>query len=400
MACATHLPRSALLFARVLRGIGMSVGADDVTAFLQAMQAVGIRSRGDVRAAARSLFTTSVTEHERFDRAFDRFWSHRQPFGADQLPPPEMERERTTIGAAAGSDGGFEDSDRSDRTLTWSAAERLRRKDFGAMDDAELRRVYDLVGRLRVELPVRAARRTRPARRGHLIDLRGSLRAGLRSGGELTRLRWRRRKIRPRRLILICDVSGSMERYSGALLAFVHAAARGLPRGEAFVFGTRLSRVTRLLAGRRIAEALRAVSDRVLDWGGGTRIGDVLRDFNYRWARRVLSERAVVVLISDGWDRGDAALLRAEIDRLRRSCGQLIWLNPLAGSPGFEPRTRGLQAALPFVDLHLPAHNMAALERFGALLQELGPQEPRRPAAGLPETRLRTEDRTASGAPA
>ena len=239
------------------------------------------------------------------------------------------------------------------------------------MDDAELQVMYDLIDTIRVELPLRAARRTRPAHRGHLIDMRGSLRSGLRSGGELTRLRWRRRKRRPRRLILICDISGSMERYSGALLAFVHAAARGLQRGEAFVFGTRLSRITRLLTGRRIPDALRTVSDRVLDWGGGTRIGEVLHDFNYRWARRVLSERAVVVLISDGWDRGDAALLRTEIDRLQRSCGQLIWLNPLAGSPGFEPRTRGLQAALPFVDLHLPAHNLEALERFGAMLRAM-----------------------------
>lgn len=376
VAGAPHLPRSALLFARVLRGLGMSVATDDVTAFLQSMQAVGIRSRRDARAAARSLFTTSVTQRERFDRAFDRFWSHRQLPAWEGLPPPEVEMERTAIGAAAGAAGGSEEPERSDRTLTWSAAERLRRKDFGAMDDAELQRLYDLVDMMRIELPVRAARRTRPARRGHLIDLRGSLRAGLRSGGELTRLRWRRRKLRPRRLILICDISGSMERYSGALLAFVHAAARGLPRGEAFVFGTRLSRITRLLTGRRIADALRAVADHVLDWGGGTRIGEVLRDFNYRWARRVLSERAVVVLISDGWDRGEAALLRAEIDRLRRSCGQLVWLNPLAGSPGFEPRTRGLQAALPFVDLHLPAHNLAALERFGALLQSLGLQAP------------------------
>ncbi len=381
----------------MLRGLGMSVGAGDVTAFLQAMQAVGIRSRGDVRAAARSLFTTSVAEHQRFDRAFDRFWSHRQQPAWDGLPPPEIEQERTAVSAAAGASGCSEESERSDRTLTWSAAERLRRKDFGAMDDAELRQMYDLVDSMRVELPVRAVRRTRPARRGHLIDMRGSLRAGLRSGGELTRLRWRRRKLRPRRLILICDVSGSMERYSRALLAFVHATARGLPRGEAFVFGTRLSRITRLLTGRRIVEALRAVADHVLDWGGGTRIGEVLRDFNYRWARRVLSERAVVVLISDGWDRGDAALLRAEIDRLRRSCGQLVWLNPLAGSPGFEPRTRGLQAALPFVDLHLPAHNLQALERFGALLRELGLQE-----SGLQESRpqktgLRAEDRTAFG---
>ena len=371
MTGAPHLPRSALLFARVLRGLGLSVAADDVTAFLQSMQAVGVRSRDDVRAAARSLFTTSVTQHERFDRAFDRFWSHRRLPDREGLPPPQVELERTVIGEAATATDGSEESESSDRTLTWSATERLRRKDFGAMDDAELRVMYDLVDTIRVELPLRAARRTRPAHRGHLIDMRGSLRGGLRSGGELTRLRWRRRKRRPRRLILICDISGSMERYSGALLAFVHAAARGLQRGEAFVFGTRLSRITRLLTGRRIADALRTVSDRVLDWGGGTRIGEVLHDFNYRWARRVLSERAVVVLISDGWDRGDAALLRTEIDRLQRSCGQLIWLNPLAGSPGFEPRTRGLQAALPFVDLHLPAHNLEALERFGALLRAM-----------------------------
>ena len=235
------------------------------------------------------------------------------------------------------------------------------------MDEAELQVMYDLIDTIRVELPLRAARRTRPAHRGHLIDMRGSLRSGLRSGGELTRLRWRRRKRRPRRLILICDISG---------LPWSDTAARCLPscmppragcsvaRRSCSARGCRASPA--LLTGRRITDALSTVSDRVLDWGGGTRIGEVLHDFNYRWARRVLSERAVVVLISDGWDRGDAALLRTEIDRLQRSCGQLIWLNPLAGSPGFEPRTRGLQAALPFVDLHLPAHNLEALERFGA----------------------------------
>ena len=372
MTDAPHLPRSALLFARVLRGLGMSVAADDVAAFLRSMQAIGIRSRDDVRAAGRSLFTTSFTQRERFDRAFDRFWSHRQLPEWEGLPSPAVAVERTVLGEAATAADGSEESESADRTLTYSATERLRRKDFGTMDAAELQQMYDLVDMIQIELPMRAARRTQPAHRGHRIDLRRSLRTGLRSGGELIRLRWRRRKRRPRRLILICDVSGSMERYSGALLAFVYAAARGLPRGEAFVFGTRLSRVTRLLSGRRLADALRTVADHVLDWGGGTRMGEVLHDFNYRWARRVLSERAVVVLISDGWDRGDAALLATEIDRLRRSCGQLIWLNPLMGSPGFEPRTRGLQAALPFVDLHLPAHNLEALERFGTMLRAMG----------------------------
>ena len=177
MTGAPHLPRSALLFARVLRGLGLSVAADDVTAFLQSMQAVGVRSRDDLRAAARSLFTTSVTQHERFDRAFDRFWSHRRLPNQDGLPPPQVELERTVIGEAATATDGTEESESSDRTLTWSATERLRRKDFGAMDDAELQVMYDLIDTIRVELPLRAARRTRPAHRGHLIDMRGSLRA-------------------------------------------------------------------------------------------------------------------------------------------------------------------------------------------------------------------------------
>lgn len=369
---ALYLPRSALLFARVLRSLGMSVAAADVAAFLQSMLAIDIRSRNDVRAAGRSLFATSFAQCERFDRAFDLFWSHRHLLDREERPPSDVEMELTVIGDGSAAVVGSEEQSVADQTLNWSATERLRYKDFGAMDAAELEQMYGLVNTVQTELPLRAARRTQPARRGHLIDLRRSLRAGLRSGGELTQLRWRRHKRRPRRLILICDISGSMERYSSALLAFVYAVARGLPRGEAFVFGTRLSRVTRLLSGRRLTDALLAVADHVLDWGGGTRIGEVLRDFNYRWARRVLSERAVVVLISDGWDQGDAALLETEIDRLRRSCGQLIWLNPLAGSPGFEPRTRGLQTALPFVDMHLPAHNLEALERFGALLRALG----------------------------
>lgn len=349
----------------------MGVGTDEVVAFLKSMQVVGISSRDDVRAAGRSLFTTDLSQKECFDRAFNRFWNHRQYQGQELHSSAEsMASQMFSEGESPSRVVG--DRSESERSLAWSSAERLRRKDFGTMSTTELQQIYDLICLVQTELPQLPARRTRAAHRGHLIDLRRTLRAGLRAGGELTWLCWRKRKQRPRRLILLCDVSGSMKSYSSALLAFVYAAAKGMPRGEAFVFGTRLSRVTRLLTGRKLVDVLRAVADHVLDWGGGTRIGEVLREFNYYWARRVLSERAVVVMISDGWDRGDAALLQREIDRLHRSCGQLIWLNPLAGSPGFEPRTRGLRAALPFVDEHLPAHNLEALERFGSLLRANG----------------------------
>jgi uncharacterized protein with von Willebrand factor type A (vWA) domain len=215
------------------------------------------------------------------------------------------------------------------------------------------------------------------------VDLRRTLRRSLRHGGEV--LGWARseRKPKPRPLVILADISGSMELYSRLLLLFAYGLAKALEQPvEAFVFGTRLTRITRQLRGCDADGAIREVSRRVPDWSGGTRIGEALRAFNVRWGRRVLGRGCVVLLISDGWDRGEPERLRAEMARLQQSCHRLIWLNPLKGSPGYEPLTRGMQAALPHADDFLPAHSLGSLEALGRKLEALGPQRPPRPQRG------------------
>jgi uncharacterized protein with von Willebrand factor type A (vWA) domain len=208
--------------------------------------------------------------------------------------------------------------------------------------------------------------------------MRRLLRRNLRYGGEPIELTWRAQRTHQRPLVVLCDISGSMDRYSRILLQFVHTISNGLRDVEAFVFGTRLTRVTRLLRERDIDDAISAVSKHVNDWSGGTRIGETLKDFNFFWGRRVLGRGAVVLLISDGWDRGDAKLLGNEISRLQRSCHRLIWLNPLLGSRDYQPLTQGMQAALPYVDDFLPVHNLASLEQLGEKLSAIGGRRPER----------------------
>jgi uncharacterized protein with von Willebrand factor type A (vWA) domain len=221
------------------------------------------------------------------------------------------------------------------------------------------------------QLGERKTRRGEPGR-SRLLDLRRTIRRSLKTGGEV--LDWARRapKRKPRPLVILADISGSMERYTRLLLHFIYSVTAGLDQPvEAFVFSTRLTRITRELRGRDVDRALREVSRAVSDWSGGTRIGAALKAFNFEWGRRVLGRGAIVLLISDGWDRGDVDLLKREMARLQRSCHRLIWLNPLLGSPAYEPLTRGMQAALPYIDDFLPVHNLASLEDLAERLTEL-----------------------------
>jgi hypothetical protein len=226
-----------------------------------------------------------------------------------------------------------------------------------------------------------------PARRRGEADIRRALRRSIRSGGEVLELPRRQRKLRRRPLVALCDVSGSMEPYARLLLHFLYAVSQssgrstGVDRLEAFVFGTRLTRITRHLERRNVDDALRQAHAEIRDWGGGTRTGEALQRFNWDWSRRVLGRGAVVLVISDGWDRGDVALLAREMDRLHRSCHRLIWLNPLLGSPEYRPVTRGMTAALPHVDDFLPVHNLRSLEQLGQVLAEVGRHSPRRGTA-------------------
>jgi hypothetical protein len=256
-------------------------------------------------------------------------------------------------------------------TKTYSERDSLRKRDFADLSDEELEEVRRLISELVWKLGERVSRRHRSGH-GTRLDLRRTLRQSLRHGGEVLTFAHREPRKKPRPLVVLADISGSMERYTRLLLHFIYSLTQGLrQRVEAFAFGTRLTRLSRHMRQRDIAKALSGVSHAVTDWSGGTRIGESLETFNYDWARRVLGGGAVVLLISDGWDRGDPELLSKEVDRLRRSCHRLIWLNPLLGSPEYEPLTRGMVAALPYVNDFLPVHNLESLEELARHLERL-----------------------------
>ena len=284
-----------------------------------------------------------------------------------------------------------------DLTRTFSAREVLRAKDFAHFTSNEMEQARQMMAELAWDLGRRRSRRRIPGP-GSQVDLRKTFRRNLKHGGELLELAHRQLKTKLRPLVLICDVSGSMERYTRMLLHFIHSiAGRGvageLGQVEAFLFATRLTRITRQLNDRSIDEAVTQVSRVVPDWAGGTRIGETLRSFNFQWSRRIPVGRGVVLIISDGWDRGEPELLSREMARLQRSCRRLIWLNPLLGSPTFEPLTQGLQAALPYVDNFLPVHNFDSLQALAHHLNDLEPRkqlssyriEAAQVQAGIPE---------------
>jgi uncharacterized protein len=252
--------------------------------------------------------------------------------------------------------------------LIFSASEALRKKDFSQFTPEELAEARRLIESMNWRLGTRLTRRRQRAVHGAYIDHRATLRGAMKQGGVPLELKWRERKERMRPLVLICDISGSMDRYSRLLLRFVHALEHGLDGVEVFVFGTRLTRITRALRKKNVDQAIADVVASVDDWSGGTRIGESIKAFNYKWSRRVLRSGATVVIISDGWDRGDPQLLGTEMARLQRSCRRVIWLNPLLGAPGYQPLTQGIRASLPYVDHFLPIHNLKSLESLARLL--------------------------------
>ena len=261
----------------------------------------------------------------------------------------------------------------------YSAAEALRHRDFDRMTPAELRDAERLVDLLEPRLELRRTRRYELHHHGRLLAPRAMLRRNLATGGQFTEWVWRRTVKRPRKIVVLCDISGSMERHSRLLLRFIQAlSASSAVKTESFVFGTKLTRVTRLLRDRDRDRALAKVADAVSDWAGGTRIGESFREFNLRWARRTLRTSGIVIVVSDGWDRGDPALVATETARLRRNCHRLVWLNPLAGTPGYEPLAGGMRAAYPYIDDFLPAGTVASLERLGEILAGVRSSDVRR----------------------
>jgi len=365
------LTRNWLHFGRILRGLGFDAGPARMLPFLTALTVIDLHRADDLRTAVHIHFARRRDELAILDRALTAFLRGNAPNvdSPSSSATTSSERGVTITGRqlrVLDDDGAAEGAEEQE-VASYSQAEVLREKDFDTLTEAEMAEVRRLIRLMR--LPAGLARSRRARAGGHdQLDMRRLLRRSLRFGGELLVFSWKSPTLRPRPLVLLCDISGSMERYTRLLLNFAYALKNASTRVEAFVFATRLTRITRLLRSHDVDAALNRVMTSVDDWSGGTRIGDAIETFNRRYARRVLSHGATVAIISDGWDRGDATQMRRAIARLQRSCHRLIWMNPLMGAPGYEPLTLGLQAALPFVDDFLPAHNLANLEALGILL--------------------------------
>lgn len=393
----------AIRFGRALRANGVMVTPAQVRTFIDSTEYVGIENRGLFREAAFASLVTRKEDMAIFEEVFNRFWQprRRSESSADQLSDvteisPE-EAEALSDGEEMPSDGegmlsdemeglasedgdtdepGEGDEEGSESVLTYSASEALRTKDFSEFTEEELSMARLLMRHLVWDIGMRRSRRKVQSSKGRFIDYRKTMRKSLQTSGVPLKIHERKVKEKPRALVVICDISGSMDRYSRLLLHFIHTIENGMAKVEAFVFGTRLTRVTRLIKNRPIDEAITRVSSEVQDWAGGTRIGESIQAFNQEWARRVLRNGAVVLIISDGWDRGDPDLLANEMSRLQRSSYRLIWLNPLLGSPRYQPLTRGMQAALPYVDDFMPVHNLESLELLAAHLSSLNDTRP------------------------
>ncbi|HEY1368580.1 MAG TPA: VWA domain-containing protein [Gaiellaceae bacterium] len=352
----------------MLQQAGLEVGPGRIADALRGLDEVELARRDDVYWTLRATLVTRHDEIAVFDRAFQA-WFLRAPLLPVAAPQPPQHRAVRAVHAAAG-DAEARGGEESEAARGWSYEEVLRRKDFAAMTPEELERVRALIAEIAVARPLRRSRRLRHHHRGRELDLRRTVRESLATGGDPVRRELRVRSRVPRKLIVLCDVSGSMEAYARALLVFAHALRRSGRGVEAFVFGTRLTRLTRELEGRDPDAAIAAATRRVVDWSGGTRIGGSLKTFNDEWGRRALTRGAVVVIASDGWERDEegAGLLGLQMARLAREAFAVVWVNPLKGDPSYEPLAAGMRAALPHVDRFLAGHNLASLERLAEVL--------------------------------
>jgi uncharacterized protein with von Willebrand factor type A (vWA) domain len=386
----SKLAPNIMHFGRVLRSAGLPVGPGKILDAVQAVLAVGIANRRDFYWSLHAVFVNRRDQHEIFDQAFHIFW--RDPHllermlgllmpqvpGEEELPPEEPPNRRVMEAMSPQDKDGNEPEEEKEpeidveATMTASSNELLQKMDFEDMSAEEISQAKAAIARMRLpihEVPTRRFHRSQhPVR----IDMRATLRAALRSGGSVIPLQYRKRRRRPPPLVILCDISGSMGRYTRMLLHFMHAITNDRDRVSTFLFGTRLTNVTRHLRNKDIDVAVNKCTETVEDWSGGTRIGESLSDFNRFWSRRVLGQGAVLLLISDGLDRDAGRGLNIEMERLHKSCRRLIWLNPLLRFDGFEPKSQGIRAIMPHVDEFRPVHNLESLtELIEALNSQL-----------------------------
>ena len=399
-----RLASNIVHFARTLRSAGLRVGPGQVLRAIEAVEAAGIAKRDDFYWTLHSVFVNRRDQREIFDQAFHVYW--RNPRLLEKmmemlLPsisvPAEEDKKQISRRLQDALQPGKGEAPKEESeppeveveaTFTVSDREVLQQKDFEQMSQAEIDEALRAISRLRLPVPERRTRRYRAARRGPRIDFRASMRRALRPEG-LIELRRREPRRRPPPLVILCDISGSMSRYTRMFLHFMHAITNDRDRVFGFTFGTRLNNVTRALRYRDVDIALEKASAQVEDWSGGTRIGQTLHEFNNKWSRRVLGQGAVVLLITDGLDREGAAGLAEEMERLHKSCSRLIWLNPLLRYGAYEPKSQGNKAMLPHVDEFRPVHNLESLAGLIAALDLKAQATDRR--LGNWQTELRKE---------
>jgi uncharacterized protein with von Willebrand factor type A (vWA) domain len=382
---AGRLAENIVYFARALRAAGIPVGPGAVLDALAAVKVAGVGERADFYWTLHAVFVKKHEHSVLFDQAFRIFFRRRgtldrlmammmpQAPGAAQKPPAGSARVEEAL--FAGLKDKLKDEEREieiDRRLTVSDREVLQKKDFAQMSAAEIALAKDAIRRMVLSLNEVRTRRLVPDRRGHAVDIRRTLRASMKAGGALIDLKYRGPATRPPPIVALLDISGSMGEYTRLFLHFLHAVTDARKRVHSFLFGTRLTNVTRALRAKDPDEALAACSASVVDWSGGTRIATSLRAFNKQWARRVLGQGAIVLLITDGLERDPDDRLAFEIDRLHRSCRRLIWLNPLLRFEGFEPRAKGVRTMLPHVDEFRPIHNLESMTELCRALSANG----------------------------
>lgn len=372
MAGAGGRPLAGLVeFAGRLRGVGIPLGPDQVVNYCEAVAWVGLADLDDLYWAGRACLITSGEQIPAYDAAFDAVFRGVQRTGiepavcdgGDGGPMPGI--------GSPDEPGNEGDGDGSRALLLASSQERLRDKDFSKLSPAEQRALELAIAKLRLTPPLRRSRRTRPVRRGEYLDLRRSIRRSMRTQGEIVSRSWRGPRIRPRRLVLLLDVSGSMADYARMLLYFAHALRRAHGRVEVFCFGTRITRVTEPLRHRDPDAALAAVTVEVVDWDGGTRIGASIDEFMRRWGRAGLARESLLIICSDGLERDEPAILAAHMERLARLAHRIVWVNPLKGDAQYQPLARGMAAALPHIDHFLAGHSLASLEELSDVLDDI-----------------------------
>jgi uncharacterized protein with von Willebrand factor type A (vWA) domain len=389
-------------FGRFVRQAGCELGTGEIMNAVRATSYIDITNREDFKSALRATFITSHKFIPVFDQLFDLYW--RNPDRLEnvsdilrrlyesRLAQAELEsmkqqaeqmkqRHLDSFKPREEGEGKQESEDKTFDLFVYSPEEILREKRFDAYTEDELKEAKEFLNRWRWEFGEKRLRRLKPGRKRHRLNLRGTIRKNIFPTQDFVELAWREQKWKPRPLIILCDISGSMETYTRILMHFIFTLHAINPRLEAFTFGTRLNRITHTLRHKDVDDTMDLLTVSIKDWSGGTRIGETLETFNLLWARRVLGGGAVVLIISDGWDTGNVEKLKNEIDRLHRSCHRLIWLNPNLGYDDFQPLTRGVQTLLPYTDIFLPIHNLNSLVDLGKVLATLNN---RRPVSTLP----------------